>query len=233
MPKALNSIILVIRSRRSLNVKNRDQASLRVILYISLFSALFFVNVVHAQEPNLKLPPSHKPQRTLDLTDKMGVAFIEAPLNVRGLALNIGINSNIFFESIVGGDIRQPTGRSPETQLGVALGLHLQLLQAQDHATLTIGSRFHTYLSEQCTTDIQLCAERKVTSTLSVQYLVDLPIRIYWFPHPNLSLHAEMGVSFRWGNSGASSDGISVDGYSVDIFNEADRTGRFGMTFWF
>jgi len=163
----------------------------------------------------------------------MGVSFVEAPLNVQGLALNFGINSNIFFESIIGGDWRYPTGQSAESQFGVGLGIHLQLLQARDDAMLTLGSRFHAYLSEPCTTDRQLCAERKVSSTLNTQYLIDLPIRIYWFPHPNLSLHTEIGVTFRWGETGASSDGISVDGYSLDIFNEEDRIGRFGMTFWF
>ena len=184
-------------------------------------------------EPQLELPPSHKPQRALDLNDKMGISFVEAPLNIRGLALNVGVNSNVFFESIIGGDIRHPTDRFAETRLGVALGLHLQLLQTRDQAALTIGSRFHAYLSEPCSADVQLCAQRTVRSTLSVQYLVDLPLRIYYFFHPNLSIHAEMGISFRWGSSGASSDGISVDGYSVDLFNSADRTGRLGMTFWF
>lgn len=206
------------------------------LIFVIPHSALPIIDLggqAYAQEPELNLPPTHKPQRALDLREKTGVGFVEAPLNIRGLALSFGINSNIFFESIIGGDWRAPDGRSPETQLGVALGLHLQLLQARDQIALTIGSRFHAHLSEPCTTETQLCAERKVTSTLGVQYLVDIPIRVYWFPHPNLSLHTEFGVSLRWGSSGASSDGISVDGYSVYLFNEASRMGNIGMTFWF
>lgn len=212
---------------------------LRSLLALPLALSAFMVAHICSTEraaaraPDIKLPKPRQEQRALDLKGKMGIGWARAPLDVSGLSLNIGAGSNLFLEAIIGGNMRTPTGESPEAKLATALGVHLQLFQTQTQAALTIGARFHLRLNEDCVANDQLCASRQLTTALNAHYLVDVPIRIYWFPVPHISLHTELGVSVRWGTGGASSRGYLIDGYSVHAFDDLERVGSLGFTFWF
>lgn len=188
---------------------------------------------VRAREPNLQIPKPLQEQRTLDLNGKFGLGFVQVPLNITGLSLNFGMNSNLFSEVIIGGSFRTPSEGKPDVKLAAALGLHLQLFQTKTQVALTIGTRLHVNLGEECKTEATICATHQTSTPLVAHYLVDLPIRIYWFPTPHISLHTELGLSVRWGRGGASSNGTMIDGYSVELFNNQERIGSIGFTFWF
>lgn len=207
--------------------------SVAVKLLCTSLSLVFITDIAEAREPKIEFPKSQRAQRALDLDGKFGIGFVQAPLEVRGISLNMGINSNLFIEAIFGGNLRSPEDQTTETTLATALGLHLQLFQIPTEVALTVGARFHANLSEDCIADDKLCARRQVTVAPDVHYLVDIPIRLYWFPRPYLSLHTELGMSVRWGKGGASSRGVLVDGYSVSLFDDLDRIGSIGFTIWF
>lgn len=184
-------------------------------------------------EPQIKPQKAQRPQRVLDLKSKIGLSFLSRPKNKSGLAFQFGLSSSSFMEAIVGGDWRQPENRGAETQVDLAFGTHLQIIQARDVAAMTLGGRFQISYNELCTSDEALCAERSVVSTPTPQYMFELPLRIYWFPVPYISIHSELAVSIRWGKAGATENEIYVPGYSVHLFNEAGSYGQLGLTLWF
>ena len=183
--------------------------------------------------PQMEPPKDELPLRSLDLSGKLAVGFAEAVGDVRGLSVSLGITSSSFAEIIVGGSWRQPDTRQLESVFGIALGAHIELLQAKDEVVLTLGGRFQLYFSEICQAEAQQCAERNIVSSPTPQYALDLPLRIYWFPHTNFSIHTELGISFTWGEGGASENGYYVNGYQVKMFEERQRLGSLGLTIWF
>ena len=115
-----------------------------------------------------------------------------------------------------GGDWRQPTSRASEIQLDLAFGAHLQLIQAGDVASLTLGTRMQLSYSELCRAESNLCAERSVVSNPSPQYRLIIPLQIYYFPASYLSIHSEIGMEVTWGEAGASESGFFI--YQVKAF---------------
>lgn len=186
-----------------------------------------------AQEPSIAPPLKKKPQRKLDLNKKLAIGILSLPEDRSALALNLGLSSNSFLEMAFGGDWRQPTSRASEIQLDLALGAHLQLIQAGDVASLTLGTRMQLSYSELCRAESNLCAERSVVSNPSPQYRLIIPLRIYYFPAPYLSIHSEIGMEVTWGEAGASESGFYLSGQSVSFFNQSRGYGRLGLSLWF
>ncbi len=186
-----------------------------------------------AQEPDIAPPTKKKPQRSLDLNKKFAIGMLNLPNERSALAFNLGLSSNSFLELALAGDWRQPTSRASEIQFDVALGAHLQLIQAGDVAGLTIGSRIHLSYNELCTADVNLCAERSVVSNPTPQYRLAIPLRIYYFPVSYLSFHSEIGVEATWGDTGASESGVYLSGQSIRVFSQSSAYSRLGLSLWF
>ena len=187
----------------------------------------------YAQEPAIAPPLKKKPQRKLDLNKKLALGILSLPEDRSALAFNLGLSSNSFLEIAFGGDWRQPTSRASEIQLDLALGAHLQLIQAGDVASLTLGTRMQLSYSELCRAESKLCAERSVVSNPSPQYRFVLPVRIYYFPAPYLSIHSEIGMEVTWGEAGASESDLYLSGQSISFFNQSHGYGRLGLSLWF
>lgn len=203
---------------------------LSVILLITLY---FGQRVIYAQEPSIDTPLQASPQRALDLNKKVGISLLTIANGQSALGLNWGISSNSFLEVALSSDWRQPTSRAAESQLHLVGGAHLQLIQARDVAALTLGGRFQVKYSELCTSDIELCAERSIVSKPTPQYKLDIPLRIYWYPNPYISVHSEIGIDIQWGESGATEEDIYLSGYRVSLFSQSSGYGKLGLTIWF
>ena len=182
--------------------------------------------------PDVSQPP---PSRSLDLKDRWGLAFVSAPLDVRGLAINRGITSHIFIETILGGSWNRTSADHSEFTFGSALGIHAKLLQsASEHAygraAFTVGARAHLYFSNICEPNTP--CDPTVSHDLTERVLLDLPLRIYWFPIPNFSIHSELNLSLYWRSTSTSSDALG-EAYRFELFEHIGRLGKIGMTFWF
>ena len=208
---------------------------LRQITLVGAFSfiGIKYSSMTFAQEPTIAPPLQKKPQRTLDLNKKLALGILNLPKDRSALAFNLGLSSNSFLEIAFGGDWRQPTSRASEIQLDLALGAHLQLIQAGDIASFTLGTRVQLSYSEICRAEDNLCAERSVVSNPTPQYRFVIPFRIYYFPAPYLSLHSEIGVEATWGEAGASESGLYLSGQTISVFSQSHGYGRLGLSLWF
>lgn len=188
---------------------------------------------IFAQEPSIQPPSQVRPQRALDLSKKFGVSILTIANEQSALGINWGLTSNSFLEIAMSSDWRQPSSREAESQFYLSAGGHLQLIQARDIAALTLGGRLQLSYSELCYSDTNLCADRSIVTTPTPQYKLDIPLRIYWFPNPYISIHSEIGIDITWGESGASEGEAYLSGYRVSVFNRIGEYGKLGLTLWF
>ncbi|MEE2787318.1 MAG: hypothetical protein VX589_08270, partial [Myxococcota bacterium] len=115
-----------------------------------------------------------------------------------------------------------------------SFGGHFQILSAE-HAALTVGTRFNLGTGSVRPAD-------KVGTTQyqdATQFGVDLPLRVYWFPDPNISIHTEFGAAFLLGSQDGlifgAEDGdaaLAPEGLAIILFRHSAPVGQLGLTFW-
>ncbi len=164
------------------------------------------------------------PVGAVQLAGRTGLGYAQAIGGPDGLAIVFGAG-NFVLEGILGfqyvsfGDASQ----SPETAFDLGIGTHFQVLRAE-WAALTAGARFNllTGVVDEGQGPVDV-----------LQWGIDVPLRVYWFPLPNLSVHTELGVAFQIGaDEGALTGGLSPKGFRTSVFNGPGAFGAIGLTFW-
>ncbi|MCA9560339.1 MAG: hypothetical protein KC583_17440, partial [Myxococcales bacterium] len=140
----------------------------------------------------------------VQLSGRTALGYAQAIGGPDGLALSFGAG-NLVIEGIVGFQYEAfaDTTRAAEAAFDLGLAAHFQVLRAE-WAALTVGARFNLltgpYDDGGNVVDV-------------LQWGVDLPLRVYWFPLPNISLHSELGLSVQPGPAdGALTGGLTPDG---------------------
>ena len=174
-----------------------------------------------------------------DIDRGKSLGFAQAIGGPNGLAVGLAIG-DFHFETILGASYFSGNSSSSATFISAGLGSHYHLLRAQ-HAALSVGARLNlgTGSSVQTSTTESGLQTEVLTSDI-VQWGVDIPLRVYWFPADSISLHTEFGVAILFGADGDqlfgqnARNGFALDSGEVAIrFFEAQNTfGRIGMTFW-
>ncbi len=166
-----------------------------------------------------------------ELGRKKGVGYARAIGGTSGLSFSYGLTDHLIAEGLLG--IRYVAFESEETQpefwLDLGLGVHFQVLQAEN-AAFTAGGRVNV-LTGPAGTDAD-GATADVT-----QFGADIPFRVWWWPDEHISLHVETGIAFQFGpeNGVITRDGrLSENGMQISVFDNfgSDIFGHIGMTFW-
>jgi hypothetical protein len=183
-------------------------------------------------------PPSAPPvswPRTEALTfhERLGVGFQETLGGVEGLTLTRGLSRQLAVELTAGARLTQRTGRPRELLLGGAVGAHFQVIRAADVGLLSVGLRYNLVRGDVCLGERDPCQAGAVAPTAITEHIFDLPVRVWWFINPYLSLHAELGLTLQLG---AGLDPVvgeaPRDGYQLDIFQGRPALGALGLTLW-
>lgn len=167
------------------------------------------------------------PAQALQLSGRKGIGYASAVGGPRGLAFAYG--AGIFvLEGIVGlqYQVFDEPDRDDAASLDFAFAGHFQLLQGKS-ASLTTGLRLNL-LTGRVESEEQGVVETKDL----LQWGVDVPVRVYWFPDPHISVHLELGIAFLVGpEDGVLTEGLTPNGYRIDVFEPAPL-GGLGLTFW-
>ena len=174
-----------------------------------------------------------------ELDGKKSIGFARSIGGPAGLALGLGVGDS-QFEFIFGGHYLAPETDDVAVTLAVGTGIHFHLLRAEE-ATFAVGLRLNTATGsairvEQSSTGLRTRAR---TDNI-VQWGLDIPLRVYWFPNKAFSIHTEWGIVF----STAPAEGqlfpsperngfvLEPSGVRVGMFESAEGFGEIGMTFW-
>ena len=174
-----------------------------------------------------------------DIDRGKSLGFAQAIGGPNGLAMGLAIG-DFHFETILGSSYFSGNSSSSATFISVGLASHYHLLRAQ-HAALSVGGRLNlgTGSSVQTSTADGGLQTEVLTSDI-VQWGVDIPLRIYWFPAESISLHTEFGIAILFGTDGdllfgqVNRNGFTLDSgeIAVRVFEEENAFGKIGMTFW-
>ncbi len=174
-----------------------------------------------------------------DIDRGKSLGFAQAIGGPNGLAFGIGLG-DFHFESIVGGSYFPGGSNASATFISAAFATHYHLLRAQ-HASLSLGTRVNLGTGSSVTsstTDGGLRTE--VLTSDIVQWGIDIPLRVYWFPAESISVHTEFGIAILMGADGDQLFGqTSRNGFAlqpgevvVRFFEGENAFGRLGLTFW-
>ena len=146
-----------------------------------------------------------------------------------GFAFDYGL-ANMAIEAGLGIDAFMPKDGDTVKKISFNAGLHYNALHASQ-AAFTAGGRLR--LAMDATTPI---APAKAKDRTSIG--IDIPMRVYWFPNSNFSLHAETGIAIDMvGKDGSvfapgPTPGLipgPTDGTKLAILTPI---GGLGATFW-
>ncbi len=173
---------------------------IRVVL-MALVAMAFTVGTAHA----------------VDLNGKKGIGFAQSIGGPSGFAFDYGLG-NLHLEALLGVPILMPEGGETGYTLNLGLGAHFQALRT-DAAAWTIGGRVNIGLDQPPVKDAD-----SVT-----QFGIDIPMRVYWFPNKNISLHVEGGIAIQLEGDKGSVFGTPGEGTYISFLNPISAIG---MTFW-
>ncbi len=113
------------------------------------------------------------------------------------------------------------------------MGAHFQVVRAADVGLLSVGLRYNLVRGDVCLGERDPCQAGAVAPTVVTEHIIDLPVRVWWFINPYLSLHAELGLTLQLG---AGLDPVvgeaPREGYQLDIFQGRPALGALGLTLW-
>lgn len=153
----------------------------------------------------------------VDINGKKGIGVASAIGGPGSFAFNYG-TGNMNIEGLLGVDLAMPKDGETGYTLKLGAGVHYHALRAEQ-AAWTIGGRVNIGLNQPPIKDAD-----SVT-----QFGIDIPMRVYWFPNKNLSLHWEGGIA------------IAIEGDKGGVFTgngEGNYIGLLspfagmGATFW-
>ncbi len=169
----------------------------------------------------------------LNFKSKVGIGFTQTLGGIEGLALQRGVNRSVIVEGVFGGTFIKPEEGQIKNLMGFALGAHFLFIQARDVAALSVGLRYNYILGNFCLVDQGRCQAQLENATEFTESVVDLPIRVMWFPNHYLSLHMEFGINLQFNSDSDSlSEKISSRGYRINLFRDHLPFGQFGLTLW-
>jgi hypothetical protein len=178
--------------------------------------------------------------KNLNFKSKRGLGFIQTIGGIHGLGVQWGIGRLFLLETVVGGSFVQHDSFRNETLIGSALGLHFQLMQAQDVVSLTTGLRYNYLFGEICSDQTIACTQGTVNPQNISEHIWDIPLRIMWFPIRYLSIHTEFGISWQQSNAlnknvqpTVASDQEITGGWNISFFNNSNVFGNLSLVFWF
>ena len=117
--------------------------------------------------------------------------------------------------------------------VGGALAVHFQLYQAGRSAALSIGARYQLLTGTICLGELDPCQAGALSPSDLLEQSVDLPLRVWWFISPYLSLHSEFGLSLQFGSGEDPLYGSAPrEGYQLDAFRNRTPFGSLGLTIW-
>ncbi|MCB9543576.1 MAG: hypothetical protein R3F65_29685 [bacterium] len=166
-----------------------------------------------------------------ELQGKKGIGYARAIGGPSGLSFYYGLTDALMVEGILGIQYVSYDDEARQSQfwLDLALGAHLQILQAEQ-AAFTAGARLNLFTGPAGQDSAGAPAD--VTQTG-----VDIPLRAWWWPDEHISLHIETGIAFLFGpDSGviAGEGQLEANGMVINVFDnlDADLFGHIGITFW-
>ena len=174
-----------------------------------------------------------------DIDRSKSIGYAESIGGPKGIALGIGLG-DIHLEGIFGASYYSGSSVAQATFLATGLGAHYHLLRAQS-AAFSLGARFNigSGSATESSTNAQ-GLQTQVRSTDIVQWGVDIPFRVYWFPTKSVSIHTEFGIAIQLGpEQGTIFANESRNGFSlqsnevlVRVFEGENTFGNLGLTFW-
>ena len=169
----------------------------------------------------------------LNLDQVSGVGFVQTLAGAEGLSYYRGVSPLLFTELTVGGSWIQREGRDSEYLAGGAIGLHFQLIQAGRSAALSLGARYQALFGRLCLGETDPCQAGAVSPSDIFEQSIDVPLRVWWFVSPYLSIHSEFGVTLQLGSGRDPITGVAPrEGYQVDVFRNRTPFGSLGFTIW-
>lgn len=166
-----------------------------------------------------------------ELQGKKGIGYARAIGGPSGLSFLYGITDHLMVEGLLGIQYVSYEDEATQSQfwLDLALGAHLQILQAEQ-AAFTAGARLNIF-----TGPVGQDADGAPADV--TQTGVDIPLRAWWWPDEHISFHIETGISFLFGPDGgviAGQGQLEPNGMVINVFDNlnADAFGHIGLTFW-
>jgi len=209
----------------------RRSAALALCLVSSSMSSS--VSLTFAQPKPVSEAPDEGRAQPLNLDGVGGLGFVQTLSGVEGLSLYRGLTPLLFSELTLGGSVIQREGRDSEYLFGGALALHFQLYQAGRRAALSVGARYQLSAGTLCLGELDPCQAGAISPSDVFEQSLDLPLRVWWFISPYLSLHSEFGLSLQLGSGSDPVTGDAPrDGYQLDAFRNRAPFGRLGLTIW-
>ena len=128
-----------------------------------------------------------------DIDQSKSIGYAESIGGPKGIAVGIGLG-DLHVEGIVGATYYSGSSVAQATFLAAGIGAHYHLLRAQS-AAFSVGTRFNigSGSATESSTNAQ-GLQTQVRSTDIVQWGVDVPFRVYWFPTKSVSIHTEFGI---------------------------------------
>ncbi|MEE2756453.1 MAG: hypothetical protein VYA30_07315 [Myxococcota bacterium] len=168
---------------------------------------------------------------------KTGVGYAHGIGGPMGLSLNYGLGS-LAIEAIVGMSRFSYSDELIEPRIAFATGLggHFHLLSSRQGA-LSIGARFNLATGSVSSGDNSSTLSASTREVTQVGF--DVPLRVYWFPTRNISIHTEFGVAVFMGADDATlidaKDGtteLMPGGLAIVAFRHSTPIGQLGLTYW-
>ena len=132
-----------------------------------------------------------------------------------GFAFDYGL-ANMAIEAGLGIDAFMPKKGDTEKTISFNAGLHYNALHASQ-AAFTAGGRLRLAMDKAGPED-------------RTSIGIDIPMRVYWFPNSNFSLHAETGIAINMvGKFGSAFAPGATEGTKLAILTPI---GGLGATFW-
>ena len=164
-----------------------------------------------------------------DVEGRRAIGYARAIGGPGGLSFQYGAG-NLIIESILGLKVKSFSDDSDKgaarTFIDFALAGHFQMLLAQS-SSLTVGGRANLGLGK---TDAK-------EPTDVIQWGVDIPFRVYWWPTKHIAIHSEFGISILFGPEEGVLYGngeVEEKGLTARIFNGFGDSsfGHLGLSFW-
>jgi hypothetical protein len=163
----------------------------------------------------------------VQLGGRTGLGYASAIGGPNGIAVVHG-TSTFIIEGLFGLQYQafDEADRDDAAFLDFGVGGHFQLLSSEA-ASVTVGLRFNLLTGR-----IEDDSQGFIQTQDLVQWGVDVPLRVYWFPDPHISIHSEFGLAFLVGpDDGVLTEGLTPRGLRINVFDGGPFAGL-GLTFW-
>ena len=174
-----------------------------------------------------------------DIDGGKSLGFAQAIGGPNGIAMGLAVG-DFHFETLLGGSYFSGNSSASATFISAGLATHYHLLRAK-RAALSVGTRLNLGTGSSVkTSQTEGGLQTEILTSDIVQWGVDLPLRVYWFPTDSISIHTEFGIAVLFGTEGeqlfgeTSKNGFSLEpnGVVVRFFEVDQAVGRIGLTFW-